>query len=95
MEDSVQKVPAYLTCSGFASGLTGTIGVQVINKKTGAVAIARTTSGISENPSGSGCYIATVTAPVKGWYQIVWDSGSISPSTVATDDWAVKGWLPN
>ena len=45
-------------------------------------AIARTSTGVDEHPSGSGIYRATLTAPAEGQYQIIWDDGVV----YATED---------
>jgi hypothetical protein len=74
---------------GFATGLTGTIGVRLIDN-TGATSIARTTVGITEFPASSGIYQVTLTAPsTAGQYTIVWDDGSVDPSSVATEELTV------
>jgi hypothetical protein len=58
---------------GFATGLTGTIGVQVLDNQ-GTVTSARVTTGISEAPAGSGIYLAQITTPATiGLYSVVWD----------------------
>ena len=64
------------SASGFATGLTGTLGVRVTDGQT-TVVVARTTAGITEFPAGSGIYGVTITAPVEtGQYQVVWDDGT-------------------
>jgi hypothetical protein len=71
---------------GFATGLTGTIGVKLIDN-TGAVTIARTTSGISEVTDSPGVYTTTLTAPTTaGQYTVIWDDGSDTESGQATED---------
>lgn len=62
---------------GFATGLTGTLGVR-IRDGAGADFLARTTSGIAEDIASSGIYRkANFTAPTTGGqYQLVWDNGS-------------------
>ncbi len=73
------------SAAGFATGLTGTVGVR-INDGVGATTTARTTAGVSEFPASSGIYIATLTAPTTaGQYQVVWDSGGGSPSYAVED----------
>jgi hypothetical protein len=68
------------------TGLVGVIGVRLVDG-VGGTAIARTASGIIEFPAGSGFYQATLTAPATaGQYQAVWDTGMVSPTTVAGDD---------
>jgi len=80
--------------SGLASGLVGTIGVRIIDTPTGTTLLARTTSGINEQPPGSGYYTVTLTAPTaQGTYSVVFDTGVISPSTVRVVDLVVVGSL--
>ncbi len=75
------------TCDGFATGLTGTIGVRI--DQGASVSVARTTSGIVEYPASSGIYVATITAPAdSGSYQIVWDDGG---TMFAVEDLTVTG----
>lgn len=63
------------TTSGWASGLTGTIGVRVLDN-VGGTTIARTTLGITELVAGSGVYVVTLTAPgAGGQYSVLWDDG--------------------
>lgn len=76
---------------GFPTGLTGTIGVRVVNAVTGATAVARATAGISEAVAGSGSYLAQIAAPgTPGRYLVEWDQGSVSPSTTAAEDLVVS-----
>lgn len=64
----------------FATGLTGTVGVQLVDGQGGVIQ-ARSTTGIVEHPSGSGIYTATRTAPsTAGTYNVVADSGGGSPA---------------
>jgi hypothetical protein len=73
------------TCSAsnFATGLTGTMGVQIINA-SGTVIKSRTTSGIVEGVATSGFYIATINlgslsaAPAPGHYYVFWDNGAVT-----------------
>lgn len=68
----------------FASGLAGTLGVQVLDT-TGAAVIARTTSGISELGS-TGIYRKTITTPATpGTYFVVWDDAGTPPLTAAEE----------
>lgn len=64
-----------ISASGFSTGLAGTIG-YAIKSDTGSTLIARTTSGISETPAGSGCYVATVTGDDTWFGRIEWDASS-------------------
>ena len=75
------------TVENMPTGLTGTIGVRVLNNVTGATTLARTTAGIAEFPAGSGFYTATLAAPAaEGYYSAFWDTGSVSPTTTAAED---------
>jgi len=61
-------------------GLTGTIGVRVVDN-VGNTVVARTTAGIIEYPATSGIYQVTLTAPLlAGQYSVTWDD--------ADDHWA-------
>ncbi len=78
------------TCSGFDSGLTGTIGVRIIDN-AGATTTARATAGITEYPAGSGFYQVTMTAPsTTGDYTLMWDTGTVTPETTAYEDLTVS-----
>src|SRR6185503_15954685 len=89
---SLVKLPSQVfdaSASGFATGLTGTIGVQIVDTPGSAVITARTTAGITEVPSGSGLYFTTLTAPATvGDYAILWDDAS-GPSGYAEEDLSV------
>ena len=64
------------SASGFATGLTGTLGVRITDGQT-TVVVARSTAGVTEFPVGSGIYSVVLTAPVTaGQYQVVWDDGT-------------------
>lgn len=77
------------TLSGAPTGLTGTLGVRILDN-TGGTTLARQTSGISEFPAGSGFYSVTLGAPATaGQYTVMWDTGSVTPSTTFTDDLVV------
>lgn len=79
-----EEVESYI--EGAPTGLTGTVGVQVINLETDVIIAARRTTGVQEIPSGSGAYYTKIVAPNKpGNYSVVWDTGEISPETAATD----------
>lgn len=75
--------------SGVA-GLTGTIRVGLLDSDGDSVQPLLTT-GIIENPAGSGIYFATRTAPNnQGAYTILWSlDGSTDPDQVAADDLTV------
>jgi len=57
-----------------ASGLVGTLAVRVV--RLGQTYVDRTTSGITEYPSGSGVYSVTLHSQPDGFYTVVWDDGS-------------------
>lgn len=79
------------TLSGAPTGLTGTLGVRILNN-AGGTTLARTTAGIAEFPAGSGFYTVTLTAPTTtGQYSIFWDTGSVGPTTTASEDLVVTG----
>jgi hypothetical protein len=62
------------------TGLVGTIGVRIENSD-GTNHTPRTTAGIVELEPGSGAYVKTgLVAPTEaGTYQILWDTGGVSP----------------
>jgi hypothetical protein len=69
------------------TGVAGTMGVQIVDN-IGNVVVARRT-GAAEFPSGSGIYhisMGVVPALVPGRYGVIWDTGTVSPTTVAVDD---------
>lgn len=73
------------TGAGFPSGITGTLGVRIVDN-AGATVIARTTAGIIEHPAGSGLYAKTFTSPtVPGQYTVVWDTGGTDVSWAAEE----------
>lgn len=77
------------------TGLTGTIGVRIMDGEGGTV-LARQTAGIIEQPAGSGLYVLRISnaAPtVAGRYQVVWDTGGASP-VWATETMEVLSSLP-
>ncbi len=70
----------------FATGLTGTIGVRIVDN-AGATTVARATAGIHEYPAASGVYYVSLTAPsTAGQYSVLWDNGATTPGNVATED---------
>lgn len=72
------------TSSNVTTGLTGTLGVRIMDGQ-GNTTTARTTDDIIETPAGSGIYTATLTAPeTAGTYTVVWDTGGSEPR------WAVE-----
>jgi hypothetical protein len=62
-----------------------------------STAISRTTSGIEEEPDGSGIYIASLTAPSStGEYVVVWDTGgTLTPANTTSEELFVTGTPPN
>lgn len=84
--------------TGAPTGLVVSSGVtvQVINSSTGAVAIAETSSGITENPASSGIYIATLTAPSSnGEYVVVWKVTVGTTVTRTAEELFVTGTPPS
>jgi hypothetical protein len=65
------------------TGLTGTIGVRIVDN-AGSTVSPRRTAGIAETPAASGIYVVVLTAPTgAGQYSIIWDTdpaGVISPT---------------
>lgn len=70
------SMPFTASASGAASGLVGTIGVQVVDDEANVV-IARTTADIIELVAGSGVYLWTCAAApgTVGNYEVIWDNG--------------------
>lgn len=88
MSDTIYTRPGatyFSEFEGAPTGLTGTVGVRLINDLTDVETMARTTAGISEVPAGSGHYLFKGTGPAPGDYSVVWDTGSVTPTTVASD----------
>lgn len=76
------------------SGLVGVIGVR-IRDESGHDILARRTTGILEDIAGSGIYRTDLVAPsIVGEYDIVWDTGTISPSTVTQTRLVVSAARP-
>lgn len=76
-------------CTGFDTGLVGTIGVRILDG-AGGTTTARVTAGIVEYPAGSGIYQKTLTAPsTAGQFTVMWDTGSVTPATVFTESLTV------
>jgi hypothetical protein len=75
----------------FASSLTGTLGVRILDS-TGATTVSRRTTGISEPVATSGFYIASIdltalpSAPAPGHYIVMWDNGAVTPGNTAYED---------
>jgi hypothetical protein len=85
-----QKGSAFeATAQGFNTGLTGTIGVRILDN-VGGTTLARTTAGISELVAGSGLYGVTLIAPqLPGEYSVVWDDGQSGPQHSAAESLTV------
>jgi hypothetical protein len=82
------------TLANAPTGLVGTMGVQILNS-AGAAVLARKTTGIVEQPAGSGEYIATLVVPTTaGTYVVFWDNGVISPSTTSDEELIVTWTTP-
>lgn len=98
MSDTIYSAPGatfFSELDSAATGLVGTVGVRLIRKSDEVVVTARTTAGIVEFPAGSGRYVFTGTAPaVAGAYTVFWDTGTVTPSTTASDDLVVTYNLP-
>lgn len=72
----VEPNAAFEAVAKFPTGLTGTLGVRLIDN-VGGTTINRATAGITEYPAGSGIYQKTLTAPgTAGQYTIVWDDAA-------------------
>lgn len=85
--------PFKAAVQGFPTGLTGTVGVRILDD-VGGTTTARTTAGIVETPAGSGFYAATLTAPsAAGTYSVFWDQGVVSPTTTAGEELIVTSSL--
>lgn len=70
---NVQPSTSFEAVAKFPTGLTGTLGVRIIDN-AGSTTLARQTSGIAEYPAGSGIYQVTLTSPgTAGQYSLVWD----------------------
>lgn len=89
------------TLEGAPTGLTGTLGVRLVDPSSNTTLLARQTTGISEYPEGSGVYGVTLTAPAIGnnpspWtISVLWDTvpgGSpLAPDDVFTEDLIIYG----
>lgn len=90
MPDGITTTPGatfYPRLEWPTSGLAGTIGVRILKDSDGSTVLARATAGITEVPSGSGQYVATLVAPTTaGEYTVFWDDGSVTPGHVASED---------
>lgn len=74
----------------YDAGATGlTPGIQITNKVTGATLLARTTSGVAEQPSGSGSYDYTTgfSVPDVPSFKVSWNN--TVGAVVATEDYNV------
>lgn len=79
----------------FPTGLTGTVRYRLLDNQ-GATTSGPTTSGISEYPSGSGLYTASLTVPsTAGEYTILWDTGTLGPGTTAAESLTVSYSAPS
>lgn len=69
------------------TGLTGTLGLTVIDNIGGAT-VARLTTSITEIPTGSGIYVrvGNVAPTTAGQYTLFWDDGATTPGHVATEE---------
>jgi hypothetical protein len=74
--------PFETTAENFPTGLAGTIGVRITDPGTATTIVARSTTGITEYPAGSGLYAAVRSFPTgtpSGVYRADWDTGGGSP----------------
>lgn len=62
------------------TGLTGTIGVQIIDIDSMTILLPRTTTGITEIVAGSGVYVWSGTVADAIHYLAIWDTGGNTPS---------------
>lgn len=84
------------TLEGWETGFTGVLGVQIRSLEDQVVRIRRTT-GISEQPPGSGNYVTELVAPVEfGDYQVIWDknNGVLTPGDTAIEELKVTATIP-
>lgn len=83
----IQAPPSGSIVTTAVLGTTGlTPGIQILDN-AGNVNVARATTGIIEAPAGSGIYVASFSAPTTaGRYVVVWDTGSVTPTTVTAED---------
>lgn len=73
----------------------GEMGVRLIRDSDGATVIARTIEGITEVLAGSGIYLAKLVAPgTAGNYTVIWDDGSIGPTSTTTEEMVVSATSP-
>ncbi len=82
------------TTSAAPTGLTGTMGVRILDN-AGGTFLARQTTGIAEYPAGSGFYAVALVAPiVAGQWTVMWDTGTLTPATTAVEDLVVTHTAP-
>lgn len=87
--------PFEATINAGQTGLTGTLGVRILDGD-GATTTPRTTAGILELIPGSGVYTANLTAPTTaGEYVVFWDTGTVTPTTSGGEDLTVTYDLPS
>ncbi len=82
-----------LTEQGLPTGAV--VGFQILKAATGTVAIARTTTGVIERPTGSGNYVLNFIAPVDGDLYLVvsdWSGGVLAPETSRVSELIVMSW---
>jgi hypothetical protein len=86
---SAPDTPFIASAQDGPPNLVGTIGVQVINPITQGVVIVRHTTGIVEDPPGSGVYYDSdppMTAPSDALtYSVQWDTGGMDPAFAIED----------
>jgi phage baseplate assembly protein W len=83
---------------GFPAHLAApVIGVQILADPSGAPVVARGTATVTEEPAGSGSYVALLSAPPAGHYSVFWDwdsGGPFTPSHTAAEDLTVAAAPP-
>lgn len=88
--------PFQAVLDGAPTGKTGEVGIRLLRDSDGSTAIARTTANITELLTGSGIYLAKglVAPTIAGNYTIVWDDGSVGPTTATTEEMVVTSTSP-
>lgn len=86
---SAPNTPFVASAQDGPPNLVGTIGVRLINPETSGVVIPRHTTGIDEDPAGSGVYYNAsppMTAPADAQtYSVQWDTGGNDPAFAIED----------
>jgi hypothetical protein len=78
-----------LTADWGVTGLTGTLAYRVLDANGGTL-VARTTTGVSESPAGSGLYRVKVATWDTAWVgEVVWDAGGSGVGSFAVESFDV------